>query len=151
MSSTSLSAPPLAGVLASSVLGTPSQPSPLPPVVSPVGSVVGTVPSVSRPSVARPPVTPGRGATPARRDPGIGTTVDLGRIEAGPVVEIGPIGTLIDPVVWEATVTLPNVGNKPARLAVREYERYYTDRTVPEKRGNDTFRRRVVEERLVYT
>ena len=135
-----------AQVLASGVLGVPAQPSPLPPVVSPVGSVVGTVPSVARPSV-----TPGRATTPARREPGIGGSVDLGRIEAGPVVEIGPIGTLIDPVVWEATVTLPQSGNKPARLAVREYERYYTDRTVPERRGNQTFRRRVVEERLVYT
>jgi hypothetical protein len=134
-----------AQVLASSVLGTPAPPSPIPPVVSPVGSVVGGVPSVARPTV-----TPGRGAAPARRDPSAGTAVDLGRLEA-PVVEIGPIGTLIDPVVWEATVTLPNVGNKPARLAVREYERYYTDRTVPQKRGDQTFRRRVVEERLVYT
>ncbi|MGE0444965.1 MAG: hypothetical protein AB7P99_07025, partial [Vicinamibacterales bacterium] len=135
-----------AQVLASSLLGAaPSTPSPLPPVLSPIGSVsAGTGPTVSRPTAS-----PGRVATPTRREPT--TPVDLGRIEAGPVVEIGPIGTLIDPVVWESTVTLPNVGNKPARLVVREYERYYTDRTVPEKRGSDTFRRRVVEERLVYT
>jgi hypothetical protein len=48
-------------------------------------------------------------------------------------------------------VTLPNVGDKPARLAVREYERYYTDRTVPEFRAGAVRQRRVVEERLVYT
>jgi len=43
------------------------------------------------------------------------------------------------------------VSGKPARLAVREYERYYTDRTIPESRGGATHKRRVVEERLVYT
>lgn len=43
------------------------------------------------------------------------------------------------------------VGNKPARIVVREYERYYTDRTVHEHRAGATRRRRVVEERLVYT
>jgi hypothetical protein len=62
----------------------------------------------------------------------------------GPVVQI-------DPPIWQTTVTLPNVSGKPARLAVREYERYYTDRTVPEVRAGATRRRRVVEERLVYT
>jgi len=61
------------------------------------------------------------------------------------------IGPLIDPSIWQSTVTLPNTGDKPARLVVREYERYYTDRTVPEVRAGATRRRRVVEERLVYT
>jgi len=46
---------------------------------------------------------------------------------------------------------LMEVGGKPARLVVREYERYYTDRTIPEVRGGVTHKRRVVEERLVYT
>jgi hypothetical protein len=60
------------------------------------------------------------------------------------------VGRIVDPSIWEATVTLPDVGGKPARVVVREYERYYTDRTVPEMRGS-LHRRRVVEERLVYT
>ena len=33
---------------------------------------------------------------------------------------------------------------------VREFERYYTDRTVPETRAGAVRRRMVVEERLVY-
>jgi hypothetical protein len=59
----------------------------------------------------------------------------------------------LDPAVWEADVTLTaaQIAGKPARLVLREFERYYTDRTIPEKRGSSTFRRRVVEERLVYT
>ncbi len=60
---------------------------------------------------------------------------------------------LIDPAIWDTQVTLPEPGTigKPARIAIREYERYYTDRTVPERHGGQTLRRRVVEERLVYT
>ncbi len=61
------------------------------------------------------------------------------------------IGELIDPAVWQASATLPATGNKPARLVLREFERYYTDRTVPDKRGRQTYRKRVVEERLVYS
>jgi len=34
---------------------------------------------------------------------------------------------------------------------VREYERYYTDSTVPEQRAGAVRQRRVVEERLVYS
>jgi len=64
----------------------------------------------------------------------------------------GPIlGELLDPVIWTASVALPDSGGKPARVAVREYERYYTDNTVPERRAGATQQRRVVEERLVYT
>jgi len=33
---------------------------------------------------------------------------------------------------------------------VREFERYYTDRTVPETRAGAVRRRVVIEERLVY-
>ncbi len=58
---------------------------------------------------------------------------------------------LLDPAIWKTPVTLPDTGNKPARVAVREYERYFTDRTVREKRAGSTHLRRVVEERLVYT
>jgi len=56
---------------------------------------------------------------------------------------------LIDPTLWTGSVTLPALTG-PSRLAVREFERYYSDRTVPEQRGNQRLQRRVVEERLVY-
>ena len=46
---------------------------------------------------------------------------------------------------------MPDRGGKPARIAVREYERYYTDGSVPEQRAGALRRRRIVEERLVYT
>ena len=74
----------------------------------------------------------------------------IGAIDVGGIGGID-IGRLIDPAIWQTTVTLPDVAGKPARLVVREYERYYTDRTIPEVRGGATHKRRVVEERLVYT
>jgi hypothetical protein len=63
----------------------------------------------------------------------------------------GGVLTLIDPTIWQTTITLPAVSGKPARLVVREFERYYTDRFIGEVRAGATHRRRVVEERLVYT
>jgi hypothetical protein len=60
------------------------------------------------------------------------------------------IPNVIDPPIWTAAAALPNAGGKPARLVLREFERYYTDRTVPENRGGTLHRRRVIEERLVY-
>jgi hypothetical protein len=58
---------------------------------------------------------------------------------------------LIDPPVWTLTTALPALPtDRPARLMLREFERYYTDRTVPETRAGATRRRIVVEERLVY-
>jgi hypothetical protein len=57
---------------------------------------------------------------------------------------------LIDPVIWQASVTLPAYSGK-GRLVLREFERYYTDRTIPDRRGDVVYRKRVVEERLVYT
>ena len=69
---------------------------------------------------------------------------------AGPAVTLAPgILELIDPTLWTGTVTLPAL-TKPSRLAIREFERYYSDRSVPEVRGNQTLQRRIVEERLVY-
>ncbi len=79
------------------------------------------------------------------------SSVDLGGVSGELSIADTVIGPVVDPAIWETTVTLPNVGGKPARLVVREYERYYTDRTVPEQRAGATRRRRVVEERLVYT
>ena len=62
------------------------------------------------------------------------------------------IGRLIDSVIWQSTVTLLEVGwQAGASGRSREYQRYYTDRTIPEGRGGVTHKRRVVEERLVYT
>jgi hypothetical protein len=92
----------------------------------------------------------------------LATAVDLGRRvpRAGGVdvtsvavregLELN-LGALLDPAVWESTVALPDTGGRKARVVVREYERYYTDRTVPEVGAGATRRRRVVEERLVYT
>ena len=81
----------------------------------------------------------------------------LGGLEAGPAVRFPPVlegpllGDLLDPVIWSASVAVPDRGGKPARIAVREYERYYTDGSVPEQRAGALRRRRIVEERLVYT
>lgn len=65
-------------------------------------------------------------------------------------LEIVQPGVLLEPQIWATTVDLPATGGKPARLLLREFERYYTDRTVPVKDGNNTRRRRVIEERLVF-
>ncbi|MGE5815105.1 MAG: hypothetical protein ACM36C_11505, partial [Acidobacteriota bacterium] len=70
---------------------------------------------------------------------------------ADAAINVGVIGQLIDPIIWQSTVTVPETGGKPARLVVREYERYYTDLSVPEFRAGATRHRRVIEERLVYT
>jgi hypothetical protein len=89
------------------------------------------------------PITAGAGTSAARGDvepTGVAVAVDD--------VVIGPV---FDPALWQATVTLPDTAGKPARVAVREFERYYTDRTIPEFKGGATRQRRVVEERLVYT
>jgi hypothetical protein len=76
-------------------------------------------------------------------------TVDLGAATvAGD--RIGIVPRLFDPEMWSVTATLPNISGRPSRLMVREFERYYTDKTVPEKRGNSMLHRRVIEERLVF-
>ncbi|MEP6496230.1 MAG: hypothetical protein ABJF01_26410, partial [bacterium] len=89
---------------------------------------------------------------------GLGPSVTLGPTAAGGIIsvvgqvtDIGGILEVLDPAIWQTTVTLPDVAGRPARLVVREYERYFTDYTIPEVRGGATHRRRVVEERLVYT
>lgn len=77
----------------------------------------------------------------------------LGRLQnfEPELVAIRPVLELADPAIWTGEGSLPAASTAPQRLALREYERYYADRTVPEKHGNRTLRRRVVEERLVYT
>ena len=79
------------------------------------------------------------------------TSIDLGGVAGDITIGDTVVGPVVDPAIWETSITLPNFGGKPARLVVREFERYYTDRTVPEQRAGATRRRRVVEERLVYT
>ena len=68
------------------------------------------------------------------------------------VITLTPIiaTNILDPAIWNVSVDLTNTGGKPARLMLREFERYYTDRTVGEKRGTTIYQRRFVEERLVY-
>jgi hypothetical protein len=72
----------------------------------------------------------------------------------GPIGELAglsPRWPLIDPPVWSLAATLPPLPtDRPARLMVREFERFYTDRTVPENTSGMVHRRVVVEERLVY-
>ena len=75
-----------------------------------------------------------------------------------PLERIGAIGAVavhpplfINPPVWTASASLPGVpAGRVGRLIVREFERYYTDRTVPETRAGGVRRRVVIEERLVY-
>ncbi len=55
-----------------------------------------------------------------------------------------------DPAIWSGPAALPATGDRPARLMLREFERYHTDDTIPEARGGAVRRRRVIEERLVY-
>ncbi len=104
------------------------------------------------PIFATPAVRARDTATVANR---LGASIDLSAsvslpgsiVDAG--IAINP--DLFDPPIWQTNVTIPDTGGKPARIAVREYERYYTDRTIPENRGGAIRRRRVVEERLVFT
>jgi hypothetical protein len=63
----------------------------------------------------------------------------------------GPVLIDLDPAIWNVTTPVPTTDGRPARLVLREYERYYTDRFKPELRANAVRKRRVVEERLVYT
>jgi hypothetical protein len=79
------------------------------------------------------------------------TVVISTEVSIGVRPDIGiDIVNLLEPKIWEHAATLPGYGSVPARLMLREFERYYTDRTVPEKRGNAVHQRRVIEERLVY-
>lgn len=68
----------------------------------------------------------------------------------GPIGPIGPIGPLLDPPIWSHSGPMPSLASGwRYRVLLREFERYYTDRTVPDPR-NANWRRLVVEERLTY-
>jgi hypothetical protein len=85
-----------------------------------------------------------------------GARNSVGLVQASPVGTSATLQTqvlqqaLIDPVIWQASVTVPAFSGK-GRLVLREFERYYTDRSIPDKRGSVVYRKRVVEERLVYS
>ena len=55
----------------------------------------------------------------------------------------------VDPAFWTARIEIPD-GEGKRRLQVREFERYYSDHTVPERIGGKLYPRRVIEERLVF-
>lgn len=63
---------------------------------------------------------------------------------------VSSVTNLLDPVIWNVNAELGSIEGKPARLMLREFERYYTDHAKAEKQGTSTYQRRVVEERLVY-
>jgi hypothetical protein len=85
----------------------------------------------------------------------LGTSIDLSTSLNIPGMVVDPgMGVnldLFEPPIWQTEVTIPDTGGKPARIAVREYERYYTDHTTTEKLAGKNRIRRVVEERLVFT
>lgn len=78
---------------------------------------------------------------PGVRIPGLNT-------EAAIAVDIS-ILDVFDPALWTGSVKLPAL-DKPSRLVVREFERYYGDSSGYPEPGDATGIRRMVEERLVY-
>lgn len=109
--------------------------------------VSGTVVPVPAP----PPAPPSGGVVigprervrirPGVRIPGFNT-------EAAIAVDIS-ILDVFDPALWTGSVKLPAL-DKPSRLVVREFERYYGDGAGYPEPGDSTGIRRMVEERLVY-
>lgn len=89
---------------------------------------------------------PGIGRRVVRRRAG-GTATLPGSIDLGLVVR--PDISLRDPAFWSDEVTLPSAGGK-RRIAVREFERFYSDNTANQRIGTGTFPRRIIEERLVF-
>ena len=89
-----------------------------------------------------------------------GQTLRFDRIEelAGTAILRPELGSglvfapdLNEPDIWRRSFTLGNlVVGRRHRLMLREFERYYTDRTVPVPGATDQRRRLVVEERLVF-
>jgi hypothetical protein len=123
-------------------------------VVAPPGAVQDPFPGLDLGLFAEPAARAAEERTVETRTTGrvrLGAAVSLGTVrEEAAAVRIPGIRDLIDPQIWSATATLPAAGREPRRLMLREVERYYTHRTVPENVGGMTRRRRVIEERLVY-
>ena len=76
---------------------------------------------------------------------------EVQRFEREISVTLPPVFELFDPAIWQGRATFAATDPAPYRLVVREFERYYSDRSIPERHGNKVLQRRVVEERLVYT
>ena len=73
------------------------------------------------------------------------------RDSIGQTGQVGEVSGMFDPAVWSQKVRLPlPMPNFKHRLMLREFERFYTDRTVTEQSTSGPRRRVVVEERLVY-
>lgn len=123
-------------------------------IVAPPGAVPDPFPGLDVGIFAEPAGRAPEGRTVETRVTGgvrLGAAVSLGPVTDDPtLVPIPGIIQRFDPQIWNTTATLPAAGREPRRLMLREFERYYTDRTVPEKVGRVTRRRRVIEERLVY-
>lgn len=87
----------------------------------------------------------------ARTRAGAAVDVQGGAIERIGLAEAIGAGIFpqIDPPFWEATAKLPAAGDRPRRLMLREFERYYTDGALPDPRRRSSLRR-IIEERLVY-
>lgn len=99
---------------------------------------------------ACPPFTTAGGT---RAKGGLLQDIDIGGIDLGPFdpnVHLPDLGQLLDPAFWTGSVSLPAAGAAPIRIAVREYERFYTDEAVTEARAGARRQRRIVEERMVY-
>jgi hypothetical protein len=130
-------------------------------LLAPAGTVIGPVlpGGVVTPTVR--PTVPAKAVRSTAKD--LNERLELAAVNLGGVITTGTpttgitttvgggIVTLLDPTIWQTTITLPAVSGKPARLVVREFERYYTDRWIPQATAGFTHKRRVVEERLVYT
>lgn len=80
------------------------------------------------------------------------------KVDLGPAVELSRVPDIVldgpilqfDPAFWQARVTLGAAGTRQRRLMLREFERFYSDQAIAEKKGNATYYRRVIEERLVF-
>lgn len=89
------------------------------------------------------------------RAPAVSSLIDppSGELTPGPPASTGEVSNVfaqLDPPIWHGTFDLPaNLGG-PARLVVREYERFYADRTEPANIDGRSVHKRVIEERLVY-
>lgn len=88
-----------------------------------------------------------------------GRTVETragGTVRLDPSIELGRIPGIdiptfqLDPPFWEAAVTLAPGGDRPRRLMLREFERFYSDDVLPERKAGATRQRRVIEERLIF-
>jgi hypothetical protein len=79
---------------------------------------------------------------------GLNVALDSAVLNSG--IDLGPLTGFLDPAIWDISAAIGDTGGKPARLMLREFERYYTDRSASVTRGSIKVEKRFVEERLVY-